>query len=260
MWIESSQNQKVKWLKSLKIKKNRQKEGVFLAEGQRFVSEIPKEADVVLFAMSASFVKEHSTADFEAKGQVYVFPDPLFASFCETEHPQGILAVVRLLQPSFHQVLEKENGFYLLAEELNDPGNLGTIIRTAHACGVDGVFLSKGCVDLYSPKVLRSTMGSIFHVPVFTEVDLFETMQRLREKNVTILAAHLKGMEYPYTVDCKKGCAFLIGNEARGIKEQTADRCDQLIKIPMPGGAESLNASVAAAVLLYEAVRQRITK
>lgn len=152
----------------------------------------------------------------------------------------------------------KKDGFYVIAEEMNDPGNLGTVIRTAHAAGADGVILSKGSVDLYNPKVLRSTMGSVFKIPVIQNADLAQVTDLMKRSGISIYAAHLKGKKLLYELDLKNGCAFMLGNEARGLSDKAADMCDELVKIPMPGNAESLNASVAAAVLIYEMVRQRL--
>ena len=141
---------------------------------------------------------------------------------------------------------------------MNDPGNLGTVIRTADACGADAIFLSKGSVDMYNPKVLRSTMGSMFHVPVFQNVELNEISAKLKKNEIPLYAAHLRGDTYPYGLELAEPCAFIIGNEARGLSDEAADLCDRWVKIPMPGQAESLNASIAAGVLMYEVVRQRL--
>lgn len=123
--------------------------------------------------------------------------DALFAAVCDTENPQGILAVCKKLDWDADAVLAKKTPFLLLAEELNDPGNLGTVIRTADACGADAVFLSKGSVDLYNPKVLRATMGSLFHVPVFQNIDLHALSEKMQAKQIPLYAAHLKGDRYP---------------------------------------------------------------
>lgn len=256
--IESRENKWFKRLNGLKLKKNRDKEGVFLAEGLRFVSEIPKEQAVEAFVVSEGFSAAHDVAIYEKKAPVLCIPDGLFATLCDTENPQGILAVCQKLDWDETAVFRKKDPFFLLAEELNDPGNLGTVIRTADACGADGVFLSKGSVDLYNPKVLRATMGSLFHIPVFQDRSLEELSVKLKQERIPLYAAHLQGKDYPYDLDLRQSCAFLIGNEARGLSEQAAAYCEQWVKIPMPGRAESLNASVAAAVLLYEVVRQRI--
>ncbi len=256
--IESRDNKWIKRLNGLKIKKNRDKEGVFVAEGLRFISEIPANFPIECFAVSESFAAEQDVSVYEKRAETLLLPDALFASVCDTENPQGILAVCKKLDWDMYSVFQKKRPFFLLAEELNDPGNLGTVIRTADACGADAVFLSKGSVDLYNPKVLRSTMGSLFHVPVFQNSDLNELSAQLKAHNIPLYAAHLKGDRYPYALELQKACAFIIGNEARGLSDKAADLCDAWVKIPMPGQAESLNASIAAGVLLYEVVRQRL--
>lgn len=256
--IESRENKWVKRLNGLKIKKNRDKEGVFVAEGLRFISEVPRDWPVEAYAVNDSFANENDLSVYENKAEVLCLPDALFASVCDTENPQGILAVCKKLDWDEKKVFAKEKPFLILAEELNDPGNLGTVIRTADACGADAVFLSKGSVDLYNPKVLRSTMGSLFHVPVFQNVDLNVISDKLKKNTISLYAAHLKGDTYPYALDLADSCAFIIGNEARGLSDDAAALCDQWVKIPMPGQAESLNASIAAGVLMYEVVRQRL--
>lgn len=257
-YIESPQNKIYKRLKGLQLKKNRDKEEVFLAEGLRFVSEIPEAWEVEQFACSQTFSKEMDTTPFESRWEMVVFPDELFEALCDTESPQGILAVCKKRQDDFATLSPKDNYFFVLAEELNDPGNLGTIIRTADACGADGIFLSKGSVDVYNPKVLRSTMGSLFHLPIYQNVDLAEVAHKLKGKGISLYAAHLQGKDFPYALPLTESCAFLIGNEARGLSDEAADLCDQYVKIPMVGQAESLNASIAAGVLMYEVVRQRL--
>ena len=237
--IESRDNKWIKRLNGLKIKKNRDKEGLFIAEGLRFIREIPKNWEVLAYAVSDAFAAENDLSLYEEKAEVLCLTDALFAA---------------------DAVLAKKTPFLLLAEELNDPGNLGTVIRTADACGADAVFLSKGSVDLYNPKVLRATMGSLFHVPVFQNIDLHTLSEKMQAKQIPLYAAHLKGDRYPYALPLQDACAFLIGNEARGLSEDAAALCDAWVKIPMPGQAESLNASVAAGVLLYEVVRQRLPK
>lgn len=124
--------------------------------------------------------------------------------------PTGILAVCKKLDWDADAVLAKKTPFLLLAEELNDPGNLGTVIRTADACGADAVFLSKGSVDLYNPKVLRATMGSLFHVPVFQNIDLHALSEKMQAKQIPLYAAHLKGDRYPYALPLQDACAFLV--------------------------------------------------
>lgn len=256
--IESHQNKILKRIKGLAQKKNRDKEGVFVAEGVRFVSEIPPEWEVELFLIAKTFEKENDIQNFENRAETYLVNDELFSVLSDTENPQGVLAVCKKQKGDWEAIWKKDAPFFLLAEELNDPGNLGTVIRTADACGADGIFLSKGSVDVYNPKVLRATMGSVFHVPIVQNVNLEEIAFKLKENNIALYAAHLKGDCYPYHLPLEKGCAFLIGNEARGLSDKAAALCDRWAKIPMPGKAESLNASIAAGVLMYEVVRQRL--
>ena len=262
MAVLKGTNKIYKTIKLLKTKKERDKEGLFICEGIRFVNEIPKNIDIEYYAARESFPQREDISKYEKRADIYIFDDKSFEALCETENPQGILAVCRKINYSLEDIISKNrgSGFYIAAEELNDPGNLGTIIRTSHACGADAVILSKGSVDVYNGKVLRSTMGSIFHVPVITDIDIKDAINMLHKYNVKIYAAHLKGTKTPYKFDLKNDIAYLIGNEANGLKTETADMADEYIKIPMPGNAESLNASVAAAVLMYETVRQREEK
>ena len=187
--IESRDNKWIKRLNGLKIKKNRDKEGLFIAEGLRFIREIPKNWEVLAYAVSDAFAAENDLSPYEEKAEVLCLTDALFAAVCDTENPQGILAVCKKLDWDADAVLAKKTPFLLLAEELNDPGNLGTVIRTADACGADAVFLSKGSVDLYNPKVLRATMGSLFHVPVFQNIDLHALSEKMQAKQIPLYAA-----------------------------------------------------------------------
>lgn len=254
MIITSSSNAVFKNLMKLKDKKNRDRQGVFVAEGLRFVNEIPKEVCVEEYVVSENFP---DTDCLREDTKVIRLADNLFRQLSDTDSPQGVMAVCKKLKAD-EDVLRDETGFYIIAEEINDPGNLGTIIRTADACGANAVFLSRGSVDLYNSKVLRSTMGSLFHLPIITDVAIADVVSEMKERGISVYAAHLKGEKYPQEMNFKKGCAFVFGNEARGLKDETAALCDEYVKIPMPGKAESLNLSVAAAMLMYETVRQRI--
>lgn len=145
----------------------------------------------------------------------------------------------------------------VVLDNLQDPGNLGTIFRTAEAAGVTGILLSKDCVDVYNPKVIRSTMGAVFRMPFLYVEDLPEKIKELQKEGIKTYAAHLRGENAYDEEDYTTGCAFLIGNEGNGLRDEVADCADCLIRIPMEGEAESLNAAVAAAVLMFEAGRQR---
>ncbi len=191
------------------------------------------------------------------KPGIYVVTDDIFMRMSDTQTPQGIIAVVKMQETDAADVMRKHDGFFLILESIQDPGNMGTIIRTGDAAGVSGIFLSRGCVDLYNPKVLRATMGSIFRVPCIKCDDITSIIGKLKENGIKVIAAHLKGAESYFNVDMRSGIAIIIGNEANGISENVSEKADLLVKIPIPGKAESLNASIAAALMMYEAVRQR---
>ncbi|NLJ87926.1 MAG: 23S rRNA (guanosine(2251)-2'-O)-methyltransferase RlmB [Epulopiscium sp.] len=262
--IESIQNKHIKWLLALqKNRKNRMKEKLFVVEGIKIIEEIPNDWEIVHVFVSNSFIKENALFLNKIqinKNNIIEVSDKLFNTISDTVTPQGVLAVCKQKMFSLNDVLSIKEGFFIILEEIQDPGNLGTIIRTADAAGVDAIFITKGSVDLYNPKVIRSTMGSIFHLPIFTDMDIDNLIEKLKDNNVSTLSAHLKANIYPYQYNFNKAIALLIGNEAKGIKDSTSKKTDMLLKIPMQGKAESLNAAVAAGILMYEVVRQRISK
>ena len=174
----------------------------------------------------------------------------------DTVTPQGILCVVR--QPSYTMediINHSGHRLIMILEDIQDPGNLGTIFRTAEGAGASGIIMTKGCADLFNPKVVRSTMGSIYRVPFFVTDDIEQTISLVKNAQIEVFAAHLKG-EHFYDEIEYKDAAFLIGNEGRGLKDSTASLADTYIKIPMSGELESLNASMAAGILMYEHNRQ----
>lgn len=174
----------------------------------------------------------------------------------DTVTPQGILCVVR--QPSYTVediINHPGHRLIMILEDIQDPGNLGTIFRTAEGAGASGIIMTKGCADLFNPKVVRSTMGSIYRVPFFVTDDIEQTISLVKNAQIEVFAAHLKG-EHFYDEIEYKDAAFLIGNEGRGLKDSTASIADTYIKIPMSGELESLNASMAAGILMYEHNRQ----
>lgn len=260
--ITSPQNSYIKEVKALRQKKSREEKKRFFIEGERFVEESLKEKVKILYIfVSDSFLATVSAFKILEKIHqnpcpIYQISDKLFQEISDTENPQGILAVMEMQNYALFDVV-KENSFIVLLDSIQDPGNLGTIIRTADAAGASGIIYSKGSVDLYNPKVLRATMGSVFHLPVVYSENLSDTIRELKGKGVKLLAAHLKG-EMPYFHEDLKGpVGIIIGNEANGISEEVACHADAFVRIPMDGKAESLNASVAAGILMYEVLRQR---
>ena len=240
----------------LKHKHKLDEAGLFFIEGKKFVSEIPDDWDIVSMIYSESYSLKNDTEAY--RGERITIGDAPFARLSETVTPQGIMAVCRKKTYDADAVLSKKNALIVYAEEINDPGNLGTMIRTAHACGADGVFCSENSAGAYNPKALRASAGSFFHVPVVEGMDLSEFAGKLRLGGIKTAAAHTGGRECLYDMDFTHGAAIIIGSEARGLSDTAIGLADHLIYIPMPGGAESLNASAACAVILYEAVRQRL--
>ena len=210
-------------------------------------------------------------------GYELVSPE-VFGKMSDTQTPQGILAVLeRQLRPqvsghlisilplavlerpdyTLETLLQKENPLFVVLEDIQDPGNLGTIVRTGEGAGVTAVILSKNTVDIFNPKTIRATMGSIYRVP-FVYVDSIEdTIKGLHKAKIKTYAAHLKGESYYDSFSFREGTAFLIGNEGNGLKKETADLATAYLKIPMEGRVESLNAAIATSLLMYEAHRQR---
>ncbi len=250
--IESNQNKIIKEINSLKAKKERDKTGLFILEGKRLIEEIPTSWEIKYLLKSESY-KDY--INFE---NVYTVKDSLFEKISETVNPQGILAVCHINEFDVTNVDYGNSPFFVILENVTDPGNMGTLIRTADAAGAAGIFLSKGCVDIYNPKVIRATMGSIFHLPIYRNLNLAEIMENFKNNNVKTLAAHLKGTSTPYKIDMTTACAVIIGNEANGLSDEISEMASDLVKIPMPGKAESMNAGIAGSILIYEAVRQRI--
>ncbi len=223
----------------------RKKTGLFTGEGERFFEEIPEEL-IEKVVVSQSYLEKHPDTD------AFVLEDEAYRKLCDTKHPQGILAVIK--KPATAPVdivsLASADGTTMILEGLQDPGNLGTIIRTSEAAGVNCVVMDRNTVDIFSPKVVRSTMGSIFRVPFIYTDDLKNLLSKLREKGVALYAADLAGKDMK-SVKLEKKRAFAIGNEGAGLSKEISDLCDAKIRIPMKGKIDSLNAAVAAALLMY---------
>ena len=254
--ITSTSNPQVKNLQQLGRKaKLRNEQDVFLVEGTKMYLEAPAERIRKVY-LSQSLYEEKGES-FVKGHDVEILEDRVFAAACDTKTPQGVLCMVQQYHYRLEDLLKKKNPLLMILENLQDPGNLGTILRTAEGAGVDGVILSKESVDIYNPKTIRSTMGSIFRVPFYITEDLHGTLGQLQEKGIRVYAAHLEGSVCYDEPDYTGGTAFLIGNEGNGLTAETAKLADTYIRIPMGGQLESLNAAMAAGILMYEASRQR---
>lgn len=259
--ITSSSNQLIKDIRLLYKKKNRWERKEFFIEGTRSVEQCLKsDGRIKHVVYSSELLNEEGLNLIEtledSKYKVFDTSAKVFKSISDTESPQGILAVVEIKESDFGDMLS-ENNFLILLDRVQDPGNLGTIIRTADAFGANGIIVTSGCVDVYNPKTVRSTMGSIFQIPVVHIDDISEAIGLLKGEHISIIASSLDTDTYSYDMDFKKDCALVIGNEGAGISTEVIEQSDQLVKIKMTGKAESLNAGIASGVLMYEVLRQR---
>lgn len=258
--ITAASNSRIKRLIQLNQKaKARRTEDVFVVEGQKMFLEAPADRIKEVY-VSESFPERCTCREKLEKTGYEVVADSLFGKISDTCTPQGILCVVEQFHYNMKELLQKENPLLLVLENIQDPGNLGTLLRTAEGAGVDGVIMSRDTVDIYNPKVIRSTMGSIYRMPFLYTEHLTDAIGELKRAGVNVCAAHLKGTRMYTQADYRCGSAFLIGNEGNGLREETAQTADTYIKIPMEGSVESLNAAVAGAILMYEASRQRRMK
>lgn len=252
--ITSRENKIYKNLKFLQDKKQREKEGLFMVEGLRGVT------DAIKNGLNPKTVVLCEGSEIQINSRdVCVLAKKLFGEIAQTQTPQGIIAVFEIPKYNFSNIVSSSNGFVILCEDVRDPGNLGTIIRTADAAGAAAVILGKGCCDLYNPKTVRSTVASIGSLPILRGIDAAEAAEKLKTMGYRIAAGALTDKSVGlYESDLSGKIAFVIGNEANGISDKMRDLSDILVKIPMNGRAESLNAAIAAAVMMYEKVRRSI--
>lgn len=275
--ISSKDNKRIKYLRSLLEKGSaRKKNRQFIVEGIKLVDEALVYGKVCEIILSESLYEEiilggliknalladngKNLIDYVNEGNsTTVVSDAVFKTVSETINPQGVVAVVtmpeyEILNEGFLTQTYNKTGKIklLILEDTADPGNLGTIMRTAEAAGVTGVIMGRGTVDIFNPKAVRSTMGSIFRLPFIYVEDVRETIRELKKYGISFYAAHLKGKQSYKDVKYSDKAGILIGNEARGLSPETAELADIYIIIPMQGKVESLNAAVAAALMMYE--------
>ena len=235
--------------------KARRESGFFVVEGLRLVREAPPE-DVVRAYASEGFAASEEGAALCGKLGAELVSENVMARMSDTKTPQGILAVVRQKNRTLQEILEAP-GPLLVLEHVQDPGNVGTLLRTAEAAGAAGILMDEETADPWQPKVVRGTMGAVFRLPFAVTDALPAALEAMKKQGVTLYAAHLAGSEEHDRVRYPERAAFLLGNEGNGLSDGIAALADQRIRIPMMGQAESLNVSAAGAVLLYEHFRQR---
>lgn len=260
--ITSSSNPIIKEVKGLYKKKERWNKNLFIIEGVKIVEECirwGKTPKYILFSEELFSVNggEELFSILKDNHNLIKVPNSLFRELADTEKPQGILAVVDFNISKMDEVVKEKKNFIIILDELQDPGNVGTIIRSADAFGVSGIIVTENCVDVYNPKVVRATMGSLFHIPITYIKDKKEVINYLKDRQIRIYTTSLQGETYIYDADFKENFAFIIGNESKGVTEEMIKFADLLIKIPMEGNAESLNAAIASSIIMYEVARQR---
>lgn len=257
--ITSSSNVQIKNL--IKLQKNartRKEQNAFVTEGKKMFEEAKLLGIVKRAYVAESFCDLlDETVENYFQGMDYeIVDDKVFKEASDTMTPQGIMAIVEKPSYTLEEMTNQENVRLLLLEDLRDPGNLGTIIRTAEGAGISGILMSKETVDVFNPKVVRSTMGSIFRVPFLYEENILETVKTLKNQGFSVVATDLQGKkEYTEETYGAKSCV-VIGNEAKGISSSMRESANVLVRIPMCGKLESLNASVAAGIMMYEMLRQ----
>ena len=265
--ITSAANQQMKNLSALmKKSKERKKQKLFVVEGPKMCFEAPKDWVWHIYVADSFWKNEQTKIQLmqylEKNGLVFedvcdTVADSVFHSVSDTQTPQGIMAVLHLPKYELSDLMNGEKTHLLILESIQDPGNLGTMVRTGEGAGISGILMNQTTVDLFNPKTVRSTMGSLYRVPFLVVDDLEETIRNLQSDGVRVFAAHLKGTKSYDTADYRMPTAFMIGNEGNGLSDEIANLADSYIRIPMEGQVESLNAAISATLLMYECNRQR---
>ena len=257
--IDSKHNPRLKELKKLQEKKHRVEEGKYLVEGFRLLEEAFKAGKKVFTVIYDREKEEHFNQyilPYLTDEEVIVSSHEVLKELTKTMNPQGVAGILSMEQGTedMHFALDQKTSLFVYLDGLQDPGNLGTIMRSAHAAGASGILFGKNTVDPYGDKVIRSSMGSIFHIPLFLEGE--KVLEELVQKGFKIAVTSLAAERNLFHENLKGNLVIVIGNEGSGISKELEEKGDILLKIPMPGGAESLNAAVAASIVLFERVRQ----
>ncbi len=257
--ITSKDNELVKHIRSLSQKKYRDEYGEYIVEGSKMVFEALEYADVKVIIICEKLFTEKMP---KTNTKIEYVSEAVFKHISDTMSPQGIMAVIskkeRVNLKNSIKLFKKDKTIFAL-DKVQDPGNLGTIIRTLDAAGIKHLIVSKDSADVYNPKVIRSTMGAIFRLNIFTlDMELFDALESLREDGIKVVVSSLDTKKYFYDIDFDESIVIVIGNESQGVSKEVQNIADYKVKIPMKGKTESLNASVAASIIAYEKVRREI--
>lgn len=260
--ITSKDNELVKHIKKLKDKKYRDENNEYIVEGVKLIEEAVKENAKI----KKMIVCEDTTRTYEiptnvmleiAKYECVYVTDKIFSSITQVTNPQGIMAIIE--KKAENQEIDFSQDIIVALDDVQDPGNLGTILRTVDSIGLNQIIVSKGTADSFNSKVVRSTMGAIFRIKVIEVEDLKQTIKIIKKQNFKLMVTSLQTENSIYNIDFNKKI-IVIGNEANGVSKEIQEMADEKAKIPMLGKTESLNASVAAGIVMYEYVRQKINK
>ena len=257
--ITSKDNEIVKRIKKLKDKKFRDINNEFLIEGIKLIREAIQEKAkikniIICDDADNSDIPKDLTYEIAKYDCVYVSKQ-VFSTISEVKNPQGILAVVS--KENAENEIDYSQDIIVALDDLQDPGNLGTILRTVDSIGLTQILVSKGTADCFNPKVVRSTMGAIFRVKIIECENLIDTLKQAKKHHFKVMVTSLQTENSIYDVDYNKK-VIVVGNEANGVEQEIQDFADEKVKIPMLGKTESLNASVATGIVLYEYVRQKL--
>lgn len=254
--LSSIQNPLVRqWRELNKECAARAAQGLFLAEGEHMAGEALKEQKAAALLICADREERYEKLIAAARVQdlpLYILSQPVINALSDAKTPQGILALCALPKaPS----LERMGEVVVALDDVQDPGNVGTILRTLDAAGFSGLIISKGCADPYAPKTLRASMGAVFRIPIAQTASLPNTLLELRQNGYAILAGALSGQPFYQRGQDQRRTCLVIGNEGSGISDEVLACATKLVRLPMHGGAESLNAAVACAIMLYDLLR-----
>lgn len=258
--ISSATNQQVKdIIKLQKQAKYRHKTSLFITEGIKMLYEAADSGSLVKIYISGS-VMERDVPEKLLKEYPYeIVSDNVFRQISDMVTTQGILGIAKQPVYNIEDILNDKRHMWLLLDDVRDPGNLGTIMRTAEGAGMSAVIMGKGTADLFNPKTVRSTMGAIFRMPFIYAGDITDIILNIKDNGYNVYGTAMEGSMVYDKADYTRGAGIVIGNEANGISDRVLGYITDRIRIPMEGGIESLNAAVAAAVVMYEAARQRRT-
>ena len=260
--ITSKDNEIIKNIKKLKDKKFREQEHKYIIEGTKLIEEAVKESAKINTVVVCEDCVKNEEIDSKllyevAKYNCIYVSERVFSLLTDVKNPQGILAVIE--KEAEKEQIDYNEDLIVVLDKVQDPGNLGTILRTVDSIGLKQIIVAEGSGDIFNPKVVRSTMGAIFRVKVKISQDIQKTIAEIKKHKFKVVSTSLATDKSIYDVKYEK-CAIIIGNEANGVSKELQDASDELVKIPMLGNTESLNASVATGIVLYEYVRQKLGK